>query len=129
MSLFKVSKVNSELSNSSALEIQSSTSEEEKKSNHQSKVQFNNSGENNLIIPFKDNSFSIKQYSSKEINAFYSKIKYIRRKYNINKSRKNHIDSLVKKAKSKFLKAIYDCLKFCLHYSYLNRLSKKFIIE
>ena len=127
MSLFKVSKVNSESSNSTTQEIQSSTSEEEKKSNHQSKVEFNNPGANNLIIPFKDNSFSIKQYTGKEINTFYSKIKYIRKKYNINKSRKNHIDSLVKKAKSKFLKAIYDCLKFCLHYSYLNRLSKKFL--
>ena len=104
MSLFKVSKVNSELTISSAQEIQSSTSEEEKKSNLQSKIQFNDSGENNLIIPFKDNSFSIEQYSGKEIYTFYSKIKYIKRKYNINKSRKNHIDSLVKKAKSKFLK-------------------------
>ena len=75
-----------------------------------------------MIIPFKDNSFSIKQYSGKEINNFYSKIKYIRGKYNINKSRKNYIDSLVKKAKSKFLKAIYDCLKFCLYYYDLNRL-------
>ena len=83
MSLFKVSKVNSELTISSAQEIQSSWSEEEKKSNHQSKVQFNNSEENNLIIPFKDNSFSIKQYTGKEINTFYSKIKYIRKKYNI----------------------------------------------
>ena len=129
MSLFKVSKVNSESSNSTTQEIQSSTSEEEKKSNHQSKVQFNNSGANNLIIPFKDNSFSIEQYTGKEINTFYSKIKYIRKKYNINKSRKNHIDSVVKKAKSKFLKAIYDCLKFCLHYCDLNRLPQKFIIN
>ena len=129
MSLFKVSKVNSELSFSSIQEIQSSTYEEEKKSNHQSKVQFNNSGKNNLIIPFKDNSFSIKPYTGKEINIFYSKIKYIRKKYNISKSRKYHIDSLVKKAKSKFLKALYDSLKYCLYNYYLNRLPQKFIIN
>ena len=76
MSLFKVSKVNSELSSSSTQEIQSNTYEEEKKSNVQSKVQFNNSGPNNLIKPFKDNSFSIKQYTGKEINTFYSKLFY-----------------------------------------------------
>ena len=69
-----------------------------------------------------------KNCSRKEINAFYSKIKYIRKKYNIKKSRKNHIDSLVKKAKSKFLKGIYEGLKYCLN-SYINRLPQKFIIN
>lgn len=69
-----------------------------------------------------------KIFSRKEINAFYSKIKYIRKKYNIKKSRKNHIDSLVKKAKSKFLKSIYEGLKYCLN-SYITRLPQKFIIN
>ena len=71
---------------------------------------------------------SKKKCSRKEINIFYSRIKYIRKKYNIKKSRKNHIDSLVKKAKSKFLKGIYEGLKFCLN-SYINRLPQKFIIN
>ena len=62
-----------------------------------------------------------KKSSRREIIEFYSKIKYIRKKYNIKKSRKNHIDSLVKKAKSKFLKGIYEGLKFCLNsYIYDN---------
>ena len=69
-----------------------------------------------------------KKCSRKEINEFYSRIKYIRKKYNIKKSRKNHIDSLVKKAKSKFLKGIYEGLKYCLN-SYINRLPQKFIIN
>ena len=69
-----------------------------------------------------------KNCSRKEINDFYSGIKYIRKKYNIKKSRKNHIDSLVKKAKSKFLKGIYEGLKFCLN-SYINRLPQQFIIN
>ena len=69
-----------------------------------------------------------KKSSRREIIEFYSKIKYIRKKYNIKKSRKNHIDSLVKKAKSKFLKGIYEGLKFCLN-SYINRLPQKFIIN
>ena len=69
-----------------------------------------------------------KKCSRKEINGFYSKIKFLRKKYNIKKSRKNHIDSLVKKAKSKFLKGIYEGLKYCLN-SYINRLPQKFIIN
>ena len=90
----------------------------------------NNFIENNLPeLFYQDNRAKTKNNCSrKEINAFYSKIKYIRKKYNIKKSRKNHIDSLVKKAKSKFLKGIYECLKFCLK-PYINRLPQKFIIN
>ena len=99
MSLFKVSKHNSELVPSSVLETQSSLIEEENNLNHQTKSPSNNSGEKNLIIPLKSDDQITKPYSRKEINIFYSKIKYIRKKYNIKKSRKNHIDSLVKKAK------------------------------
>ena len=36
---------------------------------------------------------------------------------------------MVKKAKSKFLKAIYECLKYCLHSCNLYRLPQKFIIN
>ena len=93
----------------------------------------NNFIENNPLKLFSQNNINnnekVKKYCSrKEINAFYSKIKYIRKKYNIKKSRKNHIDSLVKKAKSKFLKGIYEGLKYCLN-SYINRLPQKFIIN
>ena len=131
MSLFKVSKTNSEFAPSSLLDTQSSAIEEENILNLQSKSLGNGSGGNNLelITPNKDNDSSPKFYSRKEINIFYSKIKLIRKKYNIKKSRKNHIDSLVKKAKSKFLKAIYDCLKYCLHSCNLSRLPQKFIIN
>ncbi len=85
--------------------------------------------ENNSQQLFSQNVIEQKKNNSrKEINAFYSKIKYLRKKYNIKKSRKNHIDSLVKKAKSKFLKGIYEGLKYCLN-SYINRLPQKFIIN
>ena len=132
MSLFKVSKNNSEFGPSSALETQSSAFEEENILNHQPKIQTSYLGEKNIIIPIKgdeSNNSEIKPYSRKEINVFYSKIKYIRKKYNIKKSRKNHIDSLVKKAKSKFLKAIYECLKYCIHSCVLSRLPQTFIIN
>jgi hypothetical protein len=90
----------------------------------------NNFIENNAPELFSQNIIEQpkKKCSRKEINSFYSRIKYIRKKYNIKKSRKNHIDSLVKKAKSKFLKGIYEGLKYCLN-SYINRLPQKFIIN
>ena len=132
MSLFKLSKANTEIGPSSVLETQSSAIEDEKILNHQSKLESNETEEKNLIIQIKNhdsNDSSVKPYSRKEINVFYSKIKFIRKKYNIKKSRKYHIDSLVKKAKSKFLKAIYECLKYCIHSCYLSRLPQKFIIN
>ena len=131
MSLFKVTKNNSEFISSSANETQSSNLDEENIMNPQSKYLPIELSENkvNLIGQSNKGESPPKTYSRKEINVFYSKIKYIRKKYNIKKSRKNHIDSLVKKAKSKFLKAIYECLKYCLHSCSLYRLPQKFIIN
>lgn len=124
MSIFKIIKNNPELY-SITLDTQSSRSDNKKVSNSiiQSYQISQNLTQNNHNIESKP-----KTYTRKDINIFYSKIKLIRRKYNIKKSRKNNIDSLVKKAKSKFLKAVYECLKFCLH-SYINRLPQKFIIN
>ena len=129
MSLFKISKTDSEIVPSPLQMIQNNQIEGDNNSNHQSEILLYNQGKNNLRIPFSGNYFSIKPHSCKEMNIFYSKIKYIRKKYNINKSRKNHIDSLVKKAKSKFLKAIYESLKYCLHSCNLNRFPQNFIIN
>ena len=129
MSLFKVSKTNQELAPSSGLETQSSVIEEENILNHPNIPQANNPEKDNLILETKDNDSLVKSYSRNKINLFYTKIKLIRKKYNIKKSRKNHIDSLIKKAKSKFLKAIYECLKYCLHSFNLCRLPQKFIIN
>ena len=131
MSLFKVTKNNSEFISSSANETQSSNLDEENIMNPQSKYLPIDMDENKINIMGQSNKGESppKSYSRKEINVFYSKIKYIRKKYNIKKSRKNHIDSLVKKAKSKFLKSIYECLKYCLHSCSLYRLPQKFIIN
>ena len=130
MSLFKVSKSNLEIATSSGQDTQCSLIDEENTLNPQPKSSCSDSKENNMgIISLNKNNSPTKLYSRKEINIFYSKIKLIRKKYNIKKSRKNHIDSLVKKAKSKFLKAIYDCLKYCIHSCNLCRLPQKFIIN
>ena len=66
---------------------------------------------NKEIYSSKINEYPKKPSSIKEINVFYSKIKFIRKKY-----------------KSKFLKGVYEGLKYCLN-SYINRLPQKFIIN
>ena len=131
MSLFKVTKNKTEFISSSANETLSSNIEEENNLNIPSNQTDIEPNENklNLMSPNQNEELQQKSNSRKEINIFYSRIKYIRKKYNIKKSRKNHIDSLVKKAKSKFLKAIYECLKYCLHSCNLYRLPQKFIIN
>ena len=131
MSLFKVTKNIYEQVSSSPLDTQSSNNKEENIWNDKPKVLTDYLTGNyfNLKIQNGNNKTQVKQSSRREINVFYSRIKYIRKKYNIKKSRKNHIDSLVKKAKSKFIKAIFESLKYCLHSCNLYRLPQKFIIN
>ena len=132
MSVFQTIKIEEE-ENKRKLDVQSKVIEHQIISDKPNNLilKFNNTiNENNKEICSSTNIIEYpKQPSSrKEINVFYSRIKFIRKKYNIKKSRKNHIDSLVKKAKSKFLKGIYEGLKYCLN-SYINRLPQKFIIN
>ena len=131
MSLFKVTKNTYEQVSSSPLDTQSSNNKEENIWNDKPKVLTDYLTGNylNLKIQNGNNKIQVKQSSRREINVFYARIKYIRKKYNIKKSRKNHIDSLVKKAKSKFIKAIFESLKYCLHSCNLYRLPQKFIIN
>ena len=131
MSLFKVTKNTSEQVSLSPLDTQSSNNKEENIWNDKPKVLTDYLTGNyfNLKIQNGNDKTQVKQSSRREINVFYARIKYIRKKYNIKKSRKNHIDSLVKKAKSKFIKAIFESLKYCLHSCNLYRLPQKFIIN
>ena len=131
MSVFQTIKIEEE-KNRRILDVQSKVIEHqiisEKPNNLIFKNNFSMIENNKEIYSVNANEYPKKPSSRKEINVFYSKIKLIRKKYNIKKSRKNHIDSLVKKAKSKFLKGIYEGLKYCLN-SYINRLPQKFIIN
>ena len=131
MSVFQTIKIEEE-KNKRILDVQSKVIEHqiisEKPNNLISKNNYSMIENNKEIYSVSANEYPKKPSSRKEINVFYSKIKLIRKKYNIKKSRKNHIDSLVKKAKSKFLKGIYEGLKYCLN-SYINRLPQKFIIN
>ena len=106
MSAFQTSKIEEE-KNKRILDVQSKVIEHQIISETPNNSIFKNNNtlnENNIEIYSSNiNEYPKKPSSRKEINVFYSKIKFIRKKYNIKKSRKNHIDSLVKKAKSKFL--------------------------
>ena len=134
---FKLTKNNSEFVLNSVPGTQLNTNKMENNLNLQFKYFSNESKSNNPnnfnLMNSNDKGESSSKYSQhfsqNGINTFYAKIKYIRKKYNVKKSRKNHIDSLIKKAKSKFLKAIYESLKFCLHSCNLRRLPQKFIIN
>ena len=59
-------------------------------------------------------------------NSFQSIFSYLRKKLQVKYSRKSHIDSLLKKSKGKFFKAIHDSLKICLNII-IKRLPQKFI--
>ena len=125
MSIFKVTKCNIDL-DSSKIDSKSISKEIEHppiSTNYSKLFTINNIIENN-----QNKSSDVKASSLKRITQFYSQIKLIRKKYNINRSRKNNIDSLVKKSKSKFFKAIYECLKYCLN-KIIHKLPQTFIIN
>ena len=59
-------------------------------------------------------------------NSFQGIFSYIKKKFQINFSRKSHIDSLLKKCKGKFFKAIHEIMNSCLNLI-VKRLPQKFI--
>ena len=59
-------------------------------------------------------------------DTFQNIYTYIKKKFQIRLSRKSQIDSLLKKAKSKFFKAINDVMNICINVT-VNRLPQSFI--
>ena len=47
--------------------------------------------------------------------SFQSVFSYLKKKLQVKDTRKSHIDSLLKKSKGKFFKAVHDYLKICLN--------------
>ena len=60
------------------------------------------------------------------IFSFQKYFSILRKKLQINLSRKNNIDSLLKKVKGKFFKSINNCIKECLNIK-IKKLPQKFI--
>ena len=61
-----------------------------------------------------------------ELMTFQRLFTYLRKKLKIKYTRKIHIDSILKKCKAKFYKAINDCLKLCLTIK-VRKIPQKFI--
>ena len=65
-------------------------------------------------------------HEKKEIVSLYSTFKYLKEKYNINNSRKNRLDCIVKKVKTKYLNAIHEAIKYCVNLK-IGKLPQNFI--
>ena len=66
-------------------------------------------------IKFKiTKDIGIKMPKNMELKTFQNFFTYIRKSLKIKYTRNIHIDSILKKCKSKFYKAVYDCIRKCV---------------
>jgi hypothetical protein len=72
-----------------------------------------------------DNKFTVENNYQKNY-SFQKYFSNLRKKLQIKLSRKNNIDSLLKKVKGKFFKSINNCVKECLNIK-IKKLPQKFI--
>ena len=61
-----------------------------------------------------------------KIISLYSTFKFLKEKYGLNNKRKNRIDCIIKKVKTKYLNAIHESIKFCVNL-FIHRLPQNFI--
>ena len=61
--------------------------------------------------------------------SFQTSFAYLRKKLQIKMTRKSNIDSILKKCKGKFFKAINDCLKKCITKDNTIKIPRNFIIN
>ena len=61
--------------------------------------------------------------------SFQKCFSYLRKKLQIKLTRKTYIDSLLKKCKARFFKAIYDCLRKCTKNNTIQKMPQRFIIN
>ena len=61
--------------------------------------------------------------------SFQKSFAYLRKKLQIKLTRKTYIDSILKKCKARFFKAIYDCLRKCSKKGSIQKIPQNFIIN
>ena len=61
-----------------------------------------------------------------QIISLYSTFKYLKEKLGLKNTRKNRIDCIIKKVKTKYIKAIHEAIKYCINL-YIHRLPQYFI--
>jgi len=73
-----------------------------------------------------ENEIIVNNNNQKNVFSFQKYFSNLRKKLQIKSSRKNNIDSLLKKVKGKFFKSINNCIKECLNIK-IKKLPQKFI--
>ena len=78
-------------------------------------------------IPFiyKKEKYLVDSNQNKII-SLYSTFKFLKEKFGLKNKRKNRIDCIIKKAKTKYFNAIHDAIKYCVNL-YIHRLPQYFI--
>ena len=69
---------------------------------------------NNILFPFTINKDIDTWLPQDQRISFQKSFAYLRKKLQIKQSRKTYIDSILKKCKARFFRAINDCMKRCL---------------
>ena len=82
--------------------------------------------ENKTLFPFSINREIDSLLPQEERVSFPKSFSYLRKKLQIKQSRKTHIDSILKKCKARFFKAISDCLRQCVKFE-LKKFPQSFI--
>ena len=80
---------------------------------------------NESLFMFNNGKIFVNRINNKGI-SFYSIFKFLKFKYEIKNSRRNQIDCLIKRVKTKFHNSLHLALKNCLNI-YINRLPQFFI--
>ena len=65
-------------------------------------------------------------FEQNKIISLYSTFKYLKEKYGLKNKRKNRIDCIIKKVKTKYINAIHESIKYCVNL-YIHRLPQYFI--
>ena len=92
----------------------------------------NNSDESTSELKFCDTPFIYKKEkylvdsNQNRIISLYSTFKFLKEKFGLKYKRKNRIDCIIKKAKTKYFNAIHDAIKYCVNL-YIHRLPQYFI--
>ena len=82
----------------------------------------------NAFFPFFVNKDIDKLLPTEKRTSFQKSFSYLRKKLQIKLTRKTYIDSILKKCKGRFFKAINDCLRKCT-FIYIHKLPQKFITD
>ena len=83
----------------------------------------------NNFVPYTINSDIDILLPKDKRTSFQKSFAYLRKKLQIKLTRKTYIDSILKKCKARFFKAIYDCLRKCTKKGNIQKVPQNFIIN